>query len=236
MSPTDPKPLLLEEGTSDALKSILESAAAHEPGAPDLARLEAKLAAALPAGALPLASAAKGSAVVTKVVVGVVVATVVGAAAWIVMHRGEGAPAPVPTKPPVVENQPSEVATNEVARTVDSLPNAEPSSSAPIGRPHEPARENVVAEPEAAILADAHAALLHGAPDKALARANDHRRSYPSGALTQEREVIAIEALVALGRRAEAIERARAFRARYPTSTHLEKIDRLGLDPKSPKP
>jgi hypothetical protein len=83
------------------------------------------------------------------------------------------------------------------------------------------------AEPEGVLLARAHDALLHGSPQRALALAAEHGRAYPHGALAQEREVIAIEALAAAGRHDEARARAATFRAAYPGSSHQARIDRL---------
>jgi hypothetical protein len=45
--------------------------------------------------------------------------------------------------------------------------------------------------------------------------------------LVQERERIAIEALVMLGRHEEAAARARAFETSYPSSPHLRRIRQL---------
>jgi len=82
-------------------------------------------------------------------------------------------------------------------------------------------------EPEALMIRRAHDALLRGAPDRALVLVAEHARAYPTGALAQEREVIAIEALVAEGRRADAQTRAAAFRAAHPGSVHLGRLERL---------
>ncbi|WP_224247868.1 hypothetical protein [Hyalangium gracile] len=76
-------------------------------------------------------------------------------------------------------------------------------------------------------LEPAWGALRQGNAAAALSRAESHAARFPSGALSQEREVIAIDALVRLGRRAEAEARAEAFRARYPTSTHQVRIQGL---------
>jgi outer membrane protein assembly factor BamD (BamD/ComL family) len=64
-------------------------------------------------------------------------------------------------------------------------------------------------------------------PDEALALCNEHAKSYPNGMLAQEREVIAIEALVKMGRTAEAKSRADRFRARFPGSSHMRRIDTI---------
>lgn len=59
---------------------------------------------------------------------------------------------------------------------------------------------------------------LRDRPADVLAEADRGARSFPDGVLAQEREALAIEALVRLGRDEEARARAAAFAARYPTS------------------
>jgi len=71
--------------------------------------------------------------------------------------------------------------------------------------------------------------LRAGNPDAALALAREHERRCPAGALVQERERIAIEALLRLGRVDQARARARAFEARFPSSPHVGRI-REALD------
>lgn len=82
------------------------------------------------------------------------------------------------------------------------------------------------AEAEAALLGRAHQALASN-PARALSLTDEHRREYPAGALTQESDLIAIEALASLGRSGDARAAAARFRARYPSSAHLRRIDRL---------
>jgi outer membrane protein assembly factor BamD (BamD/ComL family) len=45
--------------------------------------------------------------------------------------------------------------------------------------------------------------------------------------LVQEREVIAITALARLGRLSEAQRRAERFRAAYPSSPYVDRVDRV---------
>lgn len=85
-------------------------------------------------------------------------------------------------------------------------------------------------EAEAALLGRAHNALASD-PSRALALTEEHRRDYPAGLLGQESDLIAIEALAALGRTGDARDRAALFRARYPSSAHLRRIDRLLGEP-----
>ena len=61
-------------------------------------------------------------------------------------------------------------------------------------------------------------------PHAALAITNEHRRTYPRGALRQEREVLAIDALVRAGRRTSAEARARRFLGRHPRSAHSQQV------------
>jgi len=53
---------------------------------------------------------------------------------------------------------------------------------------------------------------------------DEHRARFPDGTFVQEREVLAIEALVRLGRGAEAKARADAFAHAFPTSAHRRRI------------
>ena len=82
------------------------------------------------------------------------------------------------------------------------------------------------ARPELELLTEAQDALARD-PRRALALATDHARSYPNGMLAQEREVLAIDALLRLGRRAEAERRATAFGTRWPRSAQGRRITTL---------
>jgi len=84
----------------------------------------------------------------------------------------------------------------------------------------EPAGE---AESEAGFLRRTRAALA-GDPARALRMTEEHAARFPRGVLVQERDVIAIDALVRLGRRDEARAKAMSFRARYPSSAHASRI------------
>jgi hypothetical protein len=69
--------------------------------------------------------------------------------------------------------------------------------------------------------------VLGGNPAEALQLCEEHRRFYPSGAMSQEREMIAVTALVRLGRQDEAYARAERFRLNYPKSAYLRQIDKV---------
>lgn len=81
-------------------------------------------------------------------------------------------------------------------------------------------------ESEAHLLGRAQDA-LGGDPGRALALAGEHARRFPGGALAQERELIAVDALVRAGRPAEARERAERFLQAFPRSAHRRRIESI---------
>jgi hypothetical protein len=71
-------------------------------------------------------------------------------------------------------------------------------------------------------------------PARALLMAEEGARRFPRGVFAQEREVIAIRALAASGRGAEARTRAAAFRIRHPESPAAEGLRRIAEDGAAP--
>lgn len=93
------------------------------------------------------------------------------------------------------------------------------------GASHErPATAKSEAE-EAKLLLSARRALASD-PAKALSMANKHRRQFRSGVLVEERELLAVRALVALDRSDDARRRAKRFVSKYPTSTHRAAVEK----------
>ncbi|WP_437746752.1 hypothetical protein WMF39_18110 [Sorangium sp. So ce1504] len=70
-------------------------------------------------------------------------------------------------------------------------------------------------------------ALLARSPEASLAALDEHRREFPRGQLTAEREFIAIDALVRLGRTEEAHARAEAFLTRHASNPYAGRVRRL---------
>lgn len=64
-------------------------------------------------------------------------------------------------------------------------------------------------------------------PQKALRATEAHDSAFTDGALAEEREVLRIEALIRLKKGDQAAVVAASFRARYPQSSHLARIERL---------
>lgn len=79
---------------------------------------------------------------------------------------------------------------------------------------------------EVELLREAQAALASN-PKRALELTNAHARNYPSGVMSQEREMVRINALVATGRTAEARAAAARFRKAYPKSAYLPRVESL---------
>jgi hypothetical protein len=79
---------------------------------------------------------------------------------------------------------------------------------------------------ELVLLQRSQAALEHE-PQLALLLAEQHLRLYPRGVFSEEREMLAIEALQKLRRKAEVLERARLFVERFPISPHARRVRTL---------
>ncbi len=73
---------------------------------------------------------------------------------------------------------------------------------------------------------------LRSRPADTLALCDKHERDFANGRFTQEREALAIEALLYLGRRAEAERRWSEFQQRYPTSNHRSHLADLFSSPR----
>jgi hypothetical protein len=81
-------------------------------------------------------------------------------------------------------------------------------------------------EDELGLLQAANRALL-ARPAQALELAQKHERQFAQGVFAEEREAIAIEALLRLGRANEAAERHQRFERAFPSSTYRQRLDRL---------
>lgn len=229
-------PLLRDPaGLDEDLRRALGAASDHEPSPEALAKLGAKLAAALPPGTLPptgtppsLPPAAGGAlSGGLKWLVAIGIGGVVAGGAWMWPSEKSASPIAVVssapstsiTPPPAIAASPAAPAATVAELLVDA--------GAPTERANRMAAAPKPTVPEATLLTRAHEQLLGGDAEGALASVTEHARAYPNGTFAQEREVIAIEALSALGRRAEAERRAASFHAAYPQSSHGERVDRL---------
>lgn len=118
----------------------------------------------------------------------------------------------------VAAKQAGDVESHRMVRSTANEP--APARVAEVAPVAEVARE----EGEASFLRRAKVALPTD-PAHALRITDEHPVRYPRGVLLQEREIIAIEALIRLGRAHDARARAATFRSRYPTSAHHGHLD-----------
>jgi hypothetical protein len=75
------------------------------------------------------------------------------------------------------------------------------------------------------LLDGARTALTQGEPDRAIALTEEHARTFARPRLAEEREAIAVQALVLEGRSADARDRAARFRTSYPNSLFLPAVE-----------
>ncbi|MDF2693760.1 MAG: hypothetical protein K0S65_2143 [Labilithrix sp.] len=77
-------------------------------------------------------------------------------------------------------------------------------------------------------------AMLASNPGRALAMADQLARDFPNGEFVQEREAIAVEALARVGRKEEALQRARALLRRFPRTPYAARLEMVIGQPISP--
>jgi len=129
------------------------------------------------------------------------------------------------SEPSPASPSPAEPAARVDARPAAPSTRAETPAAAP-GPEGAPLAANTVVESEVDLLKQARSA-LSADPLQAFALSERCRAQYPGGAFAQEREYIAISALVRLGRDNEARSRASLFRMHYPNSAYLPRLARM---------
>lgn len=127
----------------------------------------------------------------------------------------EPSPAALPSAGSAGEEPEREVATQPAAR-------ARPSHSA---RPLTE-REPLDLPEEHRLLRSARTA-LPTTPTRTLAKVREHARRFPSGVLAEEREMLRVSALAAIGRSADARRAADSFRSRWPRSAYARRVEEL---------
>jgi len=239
---------LADGGGGPELSAGIALARDEGPSAEQRARLRAKLGLPVeaPAGKSepssassvePPASSAAMKSLLAKLGVSAAILAVAGTAYWTWLPR-QAAPRALneaPRAEPVSARPPP--AALIAPATAEPALRAEPARSRAMPRreakkPAEPASEVAAADPTAELTllrrARSH---VRSAPARALALVAEHEQRFASGVLAEEREVIAIEALLLSGERAAAEARAAAFTARYPQSAHLRRVRVLLSDP-----
>jgi hypothetical protein len=222
---------LAEAKPRSQLGEVFASASRELPSADQLARLAAQLGPVLD-GAPGAPPAPSGASTLVKLGVATAALSLLVGVGLTLGRPSRPASVSVTTAP--TATGPSVTAPTSVALPAPSAPaspsrpaepatQAEPSASAPSSKssqaPNKPASE-------AALLEQARRA-LSSSPNYALQLANQHRARFPNGVLSQEREVIAIEALRRLHRVSDADQRAGAFSKAFPGSAHQRMVDEV---------
>jgi hypothetical protein len=148
-----------------------------------------------------------------------VVVAALGAGA---LHQQHSRSAPVEPAPTAALVQPAPVGPAQAteARTADTAVPDAIERSAPVV-----VRDRL--RHESALLTRARAELRSGNPHAAQATLGRMQREFPAGALHQERDVLAIEALAAEGNTDGAARGARAFITAHPESPHAPTLQRF---------
>ncbi|WP_437535221.1 hypothetical protein WME79_13340 [Sorangium sp. So ce726] len=233
-------------GAPPGARELLRAAAPIRPmTSAELARTAARVA---PLEAAAGAAAGAG-ATMPAWIKGIFLAAGIGAGgAGLYAGLGEAPNAAAPmAPPPVLTDLPLE---RLLSRAGGRVPAGSPAAGAPVAEaphptppalrreaPRSPRPAAPAPEPTAAAdgddlvresnLVDASRAALAQDPEAALAALERHQAEFPKGRLAEEREFIAIRALVRLGRADEARARAAAFLARYPSSSFAEPLRRI---------
>jgi hypothetical protein len=236
MSDRDPARLFDDVEVDDAFKAALREAADPGPNPEQLRRMAARLGVVPAAQADALVSGGPGRKLWIRGLV-LTLPVALGAWWWSQLRVAHDEPAPPAREPPVVA---APAAARETAQSMEEP--VEPTSPAALSaRPSAPRPAQTVrpkrageraqysdgasANPlaELALLRRARAA-LRGAPERALQLIEQHRQEYGRGLLAEERELLATEALMNLGRVDEARARGRAFERAFPSSAHARRL------------
>jgi len=198
------------------------------------------------AGGLPASAAVVGvaaKAFTAKAVAGVVAASLtVGAGGWwatkqitskqavsAVHHRATVEA--TPTVPPAWSPTATVAPCDPAYPTAPCPPVAGAAAAdAPSRAADEPRQRNQLAL-ESRMLTEARAQLRSGDPRGAMATLDKLQSRSPRGILAQEREVLTIQVLAALGDTAGAGRRAKAFLDTYPNSPHAPQLRRFAGEP-----
>lgn len=219
----------LDSVTDDVLARAVRAANAADPSAAELGRIGALVTARVVAGGG--ATGAAGGSIVALRSLGTL-AVVAGLVGYGLVTReasvrsptrpGEASrAAPVAPPPPV---------SPRIEPSVEPAPEASvvPAPSIKAAARQVPARVAASGPtPSELDLLRAAETALDDDPTSALARTEEHLRAYPEGLLAQERELLAIDALVRLGRLAVAERRAQQFEQHHPHSPLLRRMARV---------
>jgi len=135
-----------------------------------------------------------------------------------------------PKKPAEIPVHVTPIANVEPPPIVTQAP--EPAiSQAPMPIPEPSHSVRAVLPDEATLFKQARDALHAGDPQRTLDLTAELAKRFPNGTFTQERDVLRIDALVALGRTDEAKKAARLFISQHPESAHRPRLESMLSSP-----
>jgi hypothetical protein len=140
------------------------------------------------------------------------------ASANVAASPSEAPPVPPPSEASSATALAERAAPDATSRAAREAANAQPSASA------SSAESSIVEE---AKLLETARSFLGDSPALALELTAQHQKLYPSGQLSAEREFVAIEALLRLGRRQEAVRRAAPRLEQSPDSLYARRLREL---------
>lgn len=230
----------------DALRAALREARGEVPSDARIAAIFARLPSGPSGGggggggAPPPRVAPTSGVAVSGAIVGAVAVAILGGALYVGPRASpltapsavaSAAPSEVPASLPSSDASPSALPIDS-ATVTPSAASVDVQSTAPATAPAPPGSAS--AAPSASAPARSEVELLKAAqasaassPAQALALCDEHARLYPRGDLSQEREFIRIQALMAAGRVGEARSLADAFIARNPGSAHATRLEEI---------
>ncbi len=228
-APREPERLASSSEVPERIQRVLQRAREDAASSADLARIRARVfpPAAPPSDGQGGGSGAGAGSALAPVIGGAIGVLVIGAAVVGLLSlsnrslhpaiAGHAATSilvdmPVPaTSSPLPDTPPSDSIASEPSATAVTQP-----ASAQAPTPH--------SSPSEVELLDAARSALPRDPQAALGLAQRHRALFPKGILSQERDVIEVEALARMGRDGEARRKAQEFQERNPNSPYGSRL------------
>lgn len=209
----------------DELAALLLAEREAHPSREALDKVWARLAASLPSGGGPSGGGASGlGAKGFTTVLGVCLGGAAIVAAVLVATRPQPKKDAVHVERPAAPtiSTPAPVTTPDIASTMPVV-DSPPVPAARARMPTKPAQAQL--DRERAVLDEARAALRNGDGPTALSAIDRHTRGFARPELAEEREALAVQALVLSARYDEARARAARFRASSPSSLFMPSVE-----------
>jgi hypothetical protein len=215
------------------LRELLRNGRQNVPTEADLQRLATRVEAAIVAGIPALNLTPIGrvgfTGLTSKFGIGVLAVVVGGSALWFVRHSAHIAPSKLALLPTISA---SAGAASDVFKPAETaaLPSVDTTArkletDGSVSSFNSSGHDNHSGKLSESVLLDMARSALATNPRRALILTQEHAMRFTNGALVQEREVIAIEALSRLGQAEAARARAQDFARNFPGSAHQPRID-----------